>query len=171
MSLPNQSCLGWPCWTQQATHIRIVRTNLLHLDMAHVQHGTNFHDSTAILHYYQISACLASWMPGLVCAFASTWYHACTPFSWEVQCKHTLLVPSQFCLAPLTFSIEGDSSNVISMVDVWMGEWTKDYLVWAWLPHWGKNPRVTPIETLGVFGSPTTKTRWQAEQNSTVLRW
>ena len=43
----------------------------LHLDMAHMQHGTKFHGSTAILHCQQISAHLASWICGLVCAFAS----------------------------------------------------------------------------------------------------
>ena len=55
--------------SRMATHLR---TNLLHSDVAHMQHRTNFHGSTTILHCWQKSAHPASWMHGLVCAFACT---------------------------------------------------------------------------------------------------
>ena len=54
------------------------------LNMAHEQHGTNFHGGTTTLYYWQIPAHPASWMHGLVFAFVSIWYHACKPFLWEV---------------------------------------------------------------------------------------
>ena len=44
--------------------------------------------------------------------------------------NNTLLVPSCVYQALLSFSIEVDYFNVISMVDLWMvGEWMKGYLV------------------------------------------
>ena len=64
-----QSCLEWPCQIEWVTHLRVVWTNLLHSDAAHMEHRTNFHGGTTILHYWQTPACPASWMCGLVCAF------------------------------------------------------------------------------------------------------
>ena len=66
-----QSHPGWPCQMQWTTYLRVVQTNLLHSDMAHMQHRTNFHGGTRISHYWQIPVCLALWMHGLVCVFVS----------------------------------------------------------------------------------------------------
>ena len=51
---------------------------------------------------------------------------------------------------------------VVSMVDIWMGEWSKDYLAQAQLLHQKKSKRVIPIETCKVCSSLTQKTRSQA---------
>ena len=43
--------------------------------------------------------------------------------------NNTLPVPSCVCQVLLSFGIEGNTFNVICMVDLWMvGQWTKDYL-------------------------------------------
>ena len=115
-----QSLLGWQHQTQQATCCRLVQINLLHSDMAHIQPGTNSHGGTGTLVCWQIPVHLASGMHGLVCVLVFILYHVCTPFSWDVWCKHfTYSIP---CLLGTThFSIEGNSINVVSMVDIWMG--------------------------------------------------
>ena len=59
----------------------------------------------------------------------------------------------------LTFSIEGDSINVISMVDFWIGGVDQRLFGLSAAVPPKKPKRVTPIETLGVFGSPTSKNR------------
>ena len=74
VSLLMQSHLGWPHQTQQATCLRVVQTNLLHSDAAHIQPGTNVHGGTRTLHCWQIPAHLASGMHGLVCVFVFILY-------------------------------------------------------------------------------------------------
>ena len=57
-------------------------------------------------------------------------------FLGKYSVNYTLLVPPCVCQALLSFSIEGNSFSVISVVDLCMeGEWTKGYLVQAQLPH------------------------------------
>ena len=70
-------------------------------------------------------------------------------FLGKYSVNNTLLVPSCVCQALLSFGIEGNSFNVISMMDLWMvGEWTKDYLAQVQLPHCEiKFQNSIPIET------------------------
>ena len=85
-----------------------------------------------------------------------------------ISCMYTIFVGSIVwthstcsipCLLGTThFSVEGNSITVVSMVEFWMGEWTKGYLVWVQLPHQKNSKKVTPIETLGVCSSPTQET-------------
>ena len=110
VSLLTQRHLGWPHHTQQTTCPRVVQINLLYSDMAHIQPGTNSHGGARTLDFWQILAHLASGMHGLVCVFVFILYHVCTLFLWEGQCKHTLLVPSHVCWAPLTLALRGVQS-------------------------------------------------------------
>ena len=88
-----QNHLGWSHQAQQVTHPRVVLINLLHLDLAHVQPITDSHGGTGTLVCKQIPGHLASGMHEL----AFMLYHVCTTFSGEVQCEHTLLIPSHVC--------------------------------------------------------------------------
>ena len=68
------------------------------------------------------------------------------------------------------FSIEGYSINVISMVDFGMeGELTKDYLVWAQLPHQKKIQESKPHRDSGSVWQfyPQNKVTGRAKQYST----
>ena len=94
VSLLMQGDLGWSHQTQQVTHPRVVQINLLHL---HKQPRNNSHGGTRILVCWQLPVHLASQMHWLVCVSVSMLYPACTPFSGEVQCEHTLLIPSHVC--------------------------------------------------------------------------
>ena len=111
----------------EVTHPRVIWINLLHLD---------------IPWRYQNFGLLAATSPSsiwdaLVGQCICLHVIACLiPFSGEEQCEYTLLVPPHVCQALLSFGIEGNSFNVISMVDLWMvGQWTKDYLAQAQLAH------------------------------------
>ena len=92
-----KGCLGWSHQAQQVTHPRVVWINLLCLDMVCKQPGSNCHGGTRILVCWQIPLCLASWMHWLVCVPVSMLYPVCTPFSGEVQCEYTLLIPPHVC--------------------------------------------------------------------------
>ena len=70
--------------------------------------------------YRQIPVHLSSGMCGLVCVSASMSYPVCTPFLEEYSVNNTLLVPSSICQALISLSIEGNSFNATSMVDLWM---------------------------------------------------
>ena len=84
-SEPADAALSWmPHQTQQVICLRVVRINLLHSDVAHIQPRINFHGGPRTLHYWQISACPASGMYGLVCVFVYMLYHVYTLFSWDV---------------------------------------------------------------------------------------
>ena len=49
VSLLMQDCLGWLHQVQQVTQPRVVQISLLHLDVAPIKPGTNFHGGTRIL--------------------------------------------------------------------------------------------------------------------------
>ena len=134
--------LGWSHQVQQVTHPRVLWINLLHLDMAHEKPRTNSHGGTRVLVCWQIPVHPASGMHWLVCVSVSMLYPACTPLSGEVQCKYTLLIPPHICKALLISALRGIPS--MFMVEFWVvGEWTKDYLAQAQLPH-PKNPKSVP---------------------------
>ena len=136
LSLLMQDHLGQSHQTQQLTHPGVVWINLLHLDTTHKKPGTNFHGGTRISGWWQLPVHLASGMHWLDCVSVSMLYLACKPFSREVQCEYTLPIPWCVSQALLSFGIEGNSFNVISMVDLWMvGEGTNDYLAQVQLPH------------------------------------
>ena len=120
VSLLMQDCLGWLHQEQQVTDPRAVWINLLHLDVAHKKPRNDFHGGTRIWVCWQLPVCLASGMHWLDCVSVSMLYLACTLFSGEVQCEYTLLIPSHVCQALLSFGIEGNSFNVIFMMDLWM---------------------------------------------------
>ena len=68
---------------------------------------------------------------------------------YNVFCGSTVWIHSIHnitCLWSTThFGIEGNSFNVVSVVDFWMvGEWTKDYLSQIQLPHQRKNSKEYP---------------------------
>ena len=57
-------------------------------------------------------------------------------FLEEFSVNNTVPVPSCVYQALLNFGIEGNSFNIIPMVDLWMvGEWARGYLTQAQLPH------------------------------------
>ena len=70
-------------------------------------------------------------------------------FLEEYSVNNTLLVPSCVCQALLSFSIEGNSFSVISMLDLWIvGEWATGYLTQVQLPcHKNQFQNSIPIET------------------------
>ena len=49
-------------------------------------------------------------------------------FLWGTQCEDTLFEPPQTCPTQRISGIDGDTFDVDSMEDFWMGEWTKGYL-------------------------------------------
>ena len=97
VSLLMQSHLGWSHQMQQLTHPRVVWINLLYLYVAHEQLRTDSHGGTRILVCWQTIVLLASGMHWLVCVFLCMLYPVCMPFSGEVQCEHTLLIPPHVC--------------------------------------------------------------------------
>ena len=44
--------------------------------------------------------------------------------------------------------MDGDSTHVVSMVDFWMGEWTKGHLALAQLLHCSQNKQAAPQRPL-----------------------
>ena len=71
---------------------------------------------------------------------------------WRAQYEVTLLRPSQICKTQAISGMDGDPIDVVSMVDFWMREWTKGYLVWVQLPHLGNPKGQLLIEALCVSG-------------------
>ena len=120
VSLLIQDHLGQSHQQQQVTHPRVVWINLFHLDVAYEKPRTDFHGGTGISVCWQLPVHPASGMHCLDFVSVSMLFLACTPFSGEVQCEYTLLIPSCVCQALLSFGIDGNSFNVISMVDLWM---------------------------------------------------
>ena len=59
--------------------------------------------------------------------------------------------------------VDGDTIHVVSMVDFWMGEWTKGYLVWAQPPHEGNQEGDSPIGACECLGSPTLKMMYEVK--------
>ena len=80
----------------------------------------------------------------LLCHILSV-YH----FLEEYSVNNTVLVSSCVCQVLLSFSIEGNSSNAISVVDLWMvGMWVRGYLTQVQLPYHGdQSQNSVPIET------------------------
>ena len=79
------------------------------------------------------------------CLFTVLWESTVwTHFSYSVPCL----------LSTTHFGIEGNSINVVSIVDFWMGEWTKEYLVWVQLPHQKKIQRFNPHRDLRSVQQP-----------------
>ena len=67
-------------------------------------------------------------------------------FLEKYNVNNALLVPSCFCQALLSFGIEGNSVNVMSLVDLWMvGEWTKGYLAQVQLPYCEINSKTVSL--------------------------
>ena len=62
----------------------------------------------------------------------------------------------------------GDSTHVVSMVDFWMGEWTKGHLVHAQLPHHLQTKQAAPQRNLvGVWlVYPQKKVMYKVKQHS-----
>ena len=123
---------GQSLQVQQVTHPQGSPDQPASLRCGTPKPGTDFHGGTRILVYRQVPGHPTSGMHGLV--FMP--YLVYTTLSGDVQCELHSTVTIE-CLPSTThFGIEGNSLNVVSMVDFWVvGEWTKGYLAQAHLPH------------------------------------
>ena len=139
--------------------------------MACVQHRTNFPGSTAILHYQQISACRAFWMCGLVCAFASTLYHAFTPFCGKHSVNTLYLYHLISAKDHLLLAFRGNPSmSSLWWIFGWEGSGPK--VIWSEhsCPH-QKNQESNPHRDSGsVWQSyPENKVTGRVKQESTKM--
>ena len=123
VSLLMQDCLGQSHQVQQVAHSWVVQINLLLLDMAHEKPRTNFHGGTQTLVYRQTWGHPTSGMHGLVFFL----YQVYTTLSGEVECEHTLLLPSNVCQVPPILALRGIPSM---------------YSLWWILRWWGSGPKV-----------------------------
>ena len=73
-------------WSHQA-HPRVVKIDLLYLDMAPEPPRTSFHGGIGILVHRLIAVHPASGMHESVCISVSMSYSVCAPFSGRVQCE------------------------------------------------------------------------------------
>ena len=129
VSLLIQDHLGWSHQAQQIAHPRVVWISLLHLDAVCGKPRTDFHGDTRISVCRWIPVHLAPGMHGLVCVSASMSYLPVHCFLEEYSMKNTVLISSCVCQALLSFSIEGNSFDAISVVDMWMvGKLVRGYL-------------------------------------------
>ena len=136
VSLLMQDHLGWSYQVLQITHPRVVWISLLHLDVVCGKPRTKFHGGIQVSVCSWIPVHLAPQMHGSVCVSASMSYLPVHHFLEEYSVNNTVLVSSCTCQALLSFSIEGNSFNVIPVVDLWMmGEWARGCLTQAQLPH------------------------------------
>ena len=129
VSLLMQDCLRWSHQVQQVAHPGVVWISLLHLGRVCGKPRTDFHGGTRILVCRWIPVHLAPGMHGLVCVSPFMSYLPVQNFLEEYSMNNTVLVLSCICQALLSFSIEGNSFDAISVVDLWMvGEWVRGYL-------------------------------------------
>ena len=73
----------------------------------------------ALWQNYILPSAFDIWV-GLYISFTSC--HACTTFSWGIQCEDTLFKPPQICPTQTIPGIDDDTTDVDSVVDFRMGE-------------------------------------------------
>ena len=142
VSLLMQGHLGWSHQTQQVTHPMVVWINLLHLDVAHEKPGPDSCVGTGIFVADTSPSGIWVALVGLCVCLHFISYLYTIFWGSTVWIHSTYFI---ICLLSTThFGIMGNSLNVVSVVDFWMGEWSKDYLAQAQLAP-RKNPkRITP---------------------------
>ena len=122
------------------------------------------------MHYSKMTSFPVYSIFGLACASAFTSFHVCTWSSWGIQCENTLFKSLQICSTHATPHIDWDTMYVDSLVDFWMGEWTKGYLVQAQLPHWRNQKDNTPERSSGCLGSMTLNGVHNKTMNKTTAK-
>ena len=133
--------------------------NLLHLDGAHKT------QNQLPLRYQNFVLLADTSLSGIwdalvgLCIFFHVIFCLYTICLGSTVCIHSTY--SIMCLHTTHFGIKGNSLNVVPMVDFWIGEWNKDYLAQAQLPHQKKIQKEKPQYTSRVCSSLTQKTKGQ----------
>ena len=102
-------------------NLRLVKTNLLHLDEVHAQQGINSHGGTRISHYSEkhLSQCLqcVGWSAHLYASYGRP-----VQCFWEEYSVKTLYLNQLRSVRNKKNSgMDGGSIDVVPMLDFWMG--------------------------------------------------
>ena len=149
VTLLMQDHLGWSHQAQQVTQPRVVLINLLHLHGTQ-NPGTFFHGGTRISVYKQVPGHPMSGTHALSSLYNAFW----GSIAWTHSTVTIKCLPST-----IHFGIEGNSLNVVSMVD--FGWWRSGpKVIWPecnYPTRKQKFQKHIPIETQRVCSSPTQK--------------